>query len=301
MRRGAAATILFAAALLPASAQAAFPGRNGDLVFVDNSANPSSDIGILYRVRPTGGRARRLRCHVSFSTGCTAQHPVFSPTGRSLAFVNRYSVMLSRPDGRARRRLDTPFSDEQLTWNPAWSPRGRSLLFESQLGSFSNAPDVVVMSARGAGGRILIENGGDPTWSSRGSIAFVRDRNPDRPDEIWVARADGRGQRRVIRGSEPSWSPDGRRIAFSRIGDSTNRLYTVRASGRGLRRLTRLPGLSPVWSPDGRRIAFLRIGRRRSGSRAAARRIYTVRTNGRGLRVVGRAGNIRNLDWQARP
>ncbi len=53
----------------------------------------------------------------------------------------------------------------------------------------------------------------------------------------------------------PSWSPDGRTIAFT--GGSV--LYTVHADGTGLRKLTHGPGwnVGPKWSPDGRRILFL--------------------------------------------
>jgi Tol biopolymer transport system component len=59
-------------------------------------------------------------------------------------------------------------------------------------------------------------------------------------------------------GAEPTWAPDGRRIAFTRHGH----VYVVGRDGRGLRRLTRGGRfLQPVWSPDGRRIGFLRTVR----------------------------------------
>ena len=77
---------------------------------------------------------------------------------------------------------------------------------------------------------------------------------------VVVARAgqlhvDGRV---LTRGFEPTWSPDGRWIAFQRDGQ----IFVIDASGRNERRLTtRRPGLHwpasrPAWSPDGRRIAF---------------------------------------------
>ena len=68
----------------------------------------------------------------------------------------------------------------------------------------------------------------------------------------------------IGRGTEPAWSPDGRRIAFVRGGE----LHVVAADGRGDRRLTRggAAASSPAWSPDGRTIAF-----------AAGRDILTVR------------------------
>jgi Tol biopolymer transport system component len=99
-------------------------------------------------------------------------------------------------------------------------------------------------------------------------VAFVR--GPRDPDEdvfrdkrhvigsIYVMNADGSGVRRLTHGHDdhaPTWSPDGRKIAFERNGV----LYVRNLSGSSrLRRLTAIPDDSraPAWSPDGRRIAF---------------------------------------------
>jgi Tol biopolymer transport system component len=82
--------------------------------------------------------------------------------------------------------------------------------------------------------------------------------------------ADGSAQRRITQGRAydftPAWSPDGRRIAFMRlgIGGHVNSLgnlwdvYVMNADGRGQRRLARDTWLAaPVWSPDGQRVAFV--------------------------------------------
>lgn len=64
--------------------------------------------------------------------------------------------------------------------------------------------------------------------------------------------------KRVLRGEQPRWSPDGTRIAFVRDGE----VRVADADGANDRRLTRkAPGLhwpatAPAWSPDGRKIAF---------------------------------------------
>ena len=70
--------------------------------------------------------------------------------------------------------------------------------------------------------------------------------------------ANGSGQRRLTRTpaaneSSPSWSPDGRKIAFTREAGANFELYVMNADGSGERRLT--PN-SPVdrwiaysWSP----------------------------------------------------
>jgi TolB protein len=64
----------------------------------------------------------------------------------------------------------------------------------------------------------------------------------------------------------PAWSPDGRRIAFSRTllsagsGTTYSSIWTMDPSGRSLRRLTHrsVPDMAPDWSPNGRLIAFAR-------------------------------------------
>ena len=63
---------------------------------------------------------------------------------------------------------------------------------------------------------------------------------------------------------QPSFSPDGKRLAFSASGDTgENTDVYVQTLGAGQPyRLTRDPSadLSPVWSPDGSRIAWVRSG-----------------------------------------
>ena len=57
---------------------------------------------------------------------------------------------------------------------------------------------------------------------------------------------------------QPSWSPDGRRIAFQAYRDSTWQIWTVGADGTDLKPVTSSPydDREPAWSSDGTRIAF---------------------------------------------
>ena len=59
----------------------------------------------------------------------------------------------------------------------------------------------------------------------------------------------------------PAWSPDGRRIAYSRTHDDDVDLWTVAADGSDPQQVTSGVGSDggPAWSPDGRRIAFTRV------------------------------------------
>ena len=74
---------------------------------------------------------------------------------------------------------------------------------------------------------------------------------------------DGNGRRRVtgsqISAQEPSWSPDGKTIAFILQELDRATVATIAADGSGS--VTRLTDESllpsrPTWSPDGKSIAF---------------------------------------------
>ena len=116
-----------------------------------------------------------------------------------------------------------------------------------------------------------------PLASLRGRIVFSRG------DDIWIAHADGSHAKRVTTrpGPEfdPSWSPDGSRVAYrdSRHGINRNdEIYTIDANGAHRRNLTRSPTneWSPSWSPDGKLIAFY------------SRQLYVMRSDGSGARPI---------------
>ena len=79
-----------------------------------------------------------------------------------------------------------------------------------------------------------------------------------------MINADGSGQENLTqhpaRDSHPSWSRDGRKLAFVSRRDGNSEIYVMNADGSGLRNVTRAPSndLGPAWSPDGRAIAFVK-------------------------------------------
>lgn len=68
-------------------------------------------------------------------------------------------------------------------------------------------------------------------------LAFVRDKN------LYVSRGDGSGPKMVAQSADtPCWSPDRRKLAFSR----GNGLWIVDAQGKGLRRVLELKGAAEI-------------------------------------------------------
>lgn len=156
-------------------------------------------------------------------------------------------------------------------------PRGPSGLFSIQ--------------ADGSGKKRLTESHGRdafPAWSRDGKkIAFASNRAGK--FEIWVMDADGGGQKQLTHAPEdavgrarwvnavPSWSPDGREIAFGSARSGTMEIWAMGADGDSPLQLTHAPtgksSNAPNWSPDGRKIAF-------ASDRSGTVQIYTMDPDG---------------------
>ena len=111
---------------------------------------------------------------------------------------------------------------------------------------------------------------GPKTKSSRnGRLAFA-----GYDGGIHVMAPDGSGLARIGDGYDPSWSPDGNRIAFWRTsGAYGSDVYVMDADGGNVTLVAR-NGYQPTWSPDGKQLAFGCGG------------ICVIRLDGTGRRVV---------------
>jgi Tol biopolymer transport system component len=93
---------------------------------------------------------------------------------------------------------------------------------------------------------------------TNGKIVFERN------STIHVMGKNGKHVRPMQRfGYDPQWSPDGKKIAFTRWPPSRSKpaLYVMRANGKGRHRVTPSRGLGdadPSWSPGGKAITFVR-------------------------------------------
>jgi TolB protein len=192
--------------------------------------------------------------------------PAWSPDGRRIAFVSRRDgrshLYVMRLDGSGVRRLTDSAADDA---SPTWAPDGRRI-------AFARGGDLFAIPSRGGParriGRALPGEALDPAWSPNGKLVAYDYRPPGYSiRELWVVAVDGGRARQVTRlrqvSTRPSWSPDGRQIAFQSDANGGHvEIYSIGLDRRGLRRVTRsrIDTFDPAWSPDGRKIAFSRNG-----------------------------------------
>jgi len=174
------------------------------------------------------------------------------------------------------------------------------IVFASERGSTLDNSELYSVRVDGSRRRALSPSpgGGDggAQWSPDGKlIAFWSDRleGARHIRGLYVMRADGRGRRRLTPRDlvaprdfdAPSWSSDGRMLAFSGERGSRRGIWVVRRDGTRLR-LVAGKGVRPVWSPRGNRIVFSDLGR-----------IYVVPARGGAVRRLTRGPYDSDAAW----
>ena len=141
-------------------------------------------------------------------------------------------------------------------------------------------------------GAAVVHAAPDATPAPRWIVFSAHPNGSTGPLQLIRVQANGGGLKQITKGNlsatEPAFSPDGKRIAFARLGSG---IFRLNPDGTGLRRLTSgARDIYPVWSPDGKRIAFLRPFR-------TEWRLYVMSPTGAGLRRLPLAPPAGRPSW----
>lgn len=199
--------------------------------------------------------------------------PVASPDGKRIAFASyrddNYEIYVMDADGKNPKNLTLHLDDDTC---PTWSPDGTKIAFglRQVREDILSHSDIFVMNADGTSRINLTRNpqafNNDPDWSPDGNkIAYSAYSNVDRVGpgnahiDIFVMNADGTQPGRLTEEAplniQPSWSSDGKKIAFSRAHEDDPiycDIYMMNADGTNLVNLTQTPLVgewNPSWKP----------------------------------------------------
>jgi TolB protein len=145
-------------------------------------------------------------------------------------------------------------STHGINVSPAVSPDGSRIAFVSDRGG---SPQIYIMSAGGDDVRRVTFEGSyntAPNWSPSGDRIVFSGRRGGR-NQIFTVKPDGSELTQLTEdgnNEDPSFSPDGRFIAFSSDRVRTKGIYIMRANGESQERITpkNLKAFGPGWSPN---------------------------------------------------
>jgi Tol biopolymer transport system component len=279
-RRAAATSIFLAVAcavgiVFAQTADAAWPGGNGKIVFYKFSFSPSTGqmTAQIYSMNSQGHRQTNLSA-VGGGPGQLDVQPSVSPDGKRIAFTRfdptsfSGQIWVMNIDGSHQTDIsnDGALASES---GASWTEDGSKILFVRQPpGSF---PGDQGGGPATAGGSIFIRrddgkgtprqltpgpHDANPAMSPDGDlIAFSRPVGGVR--HLILMKADGDGTPNDLgQGAKPDWSPDSTRLVYGQGGAGP--IIVVKISEPSNKQTLAGPGNeAPAWSPDGKHIVYM--------------------------------------------
>jgi Tol biopolymer transport system component len=237
-----------------------------------------------------------ISCLVGIAVGCS--DGAAGPRTDSFEFAFARSdtggvsdIYVSRADGSHAMRLTT----NAYASGARWSPDASKIAFVTN--TYSTL--VELMDADGSG-RHTLASGSAPAWSPDGSrigfTGYITVLYPygggksTKINQVFTINPDASNLTPLATDSSysdmGSWSPDGKKIVFSRWvpGTANEQIYMMDADGSNPTMLTETgaDNTNPVWSPTAAKIVFVS---RRDGKAA----IYTMNPDGTGQTAVTNA------------
>lgn len=232
----------------PAQAATPFPGVNGAVAFTESTGNQTA-VGIM---ESDGSYSRTV--------ARSAHSPVWSPDGRTLAYVSEERIYVMRD--RAHRPLTKRQVCRQSA--PAYSKDGKYMAYVcAQKHGERMVSAVLIGQIHGSFQKNLTgwQEGAieSPAWSPDGLHIAYQLNQPGRTSRLLTVQVQTGKTQQVTElsdhvSSEVSWSPDGKKLLYR---DSQSEVYTIWPDGTHRTVISDGESYRASWAPDSQRIAFL--------------------------------------------
>jgi tricorn protease-like protein len=282
-----------------ASANAATPGRDGLITYVNN--------GNIWVMHDNGSGKHRI--------SRDGTEPRWSPDGRRIAFTRHADIWVMHANGSHQQQLTT---GEAFDGSPSWSPRGRWVLFQSDREDPGDGDYGIykIRSRRPLGPIVTVipkvdfEDALRPTYAANGRFTYLLDQD----DEDFGNCCDIQN---VVGGVETNltfclcigkidWSPSSRELAYGNlhydvsIDDFTaSQIFVISADGTRVHRLTHgrtnYYDENVSWAPAGRWLVFDEAFELNDATTS----IWKIRADGTHRVRLARVGM--QPDWQSLP
>ena len=194
-------------------------------------------------------------------------YPSLSPDGKAFIFTSQTNegtnIFLQRIGGNNPVNLTA--NSPANNWMGTFSPDGKFIAFRSE----RSPVGIYVMEETGENARFIADSGYHPSWSPDGKQLVVSDKPSDVATSHTIPNSSlwtidiATGEKKLLETGDdaiqPSWSPNGKRIAFWFVEEGKRgEIATIPAGGGEPVRVAQNAAMdwNPVWSPDGKFIFF---------------------------------------------
>lgn len=222
------------------------------------------DVSTIYVADIDGRNVKEIASTNAISRALS--YPALSRDGKRVAYATLdRRLLMSNVDGTSPQLLS---NNAEFDGVADFSPDGKRIAF------YGVDEKLYVVNADGSGERVLatgsqndLDGRSKVEWSPDGKKIIYVGRDSNGQIDIFVVNADGDPNPTKLTDddsgdADPTWSPDGTRIAWSSFpGD----IYVMNADGTNRRNLTfslSADDSEPSWSPDGTKIVFSDINRK---------------------------------------